>query len=538
MSSRAKNERKGGKGFWNPTGAGPEINALKATKTFDMPRPLLIVSTATDPGNRELMNVRAWKQGEIALASKPSLQESRDPARAREDSYWAKLIPRSPIQVCFLAVVILVISLHLQYLLDVRTPIPHLDDWNLLEKMFRSSDIHRIPAWVFDSTNGHFLVPAALGFLVSWRYLGLDFTSLKLLNFPICLLAFFLVAHVINREIRSRFLRFYLYAGASFVVFSLCFWEHFALGSGFAAILSTLFGGIGLCYLSKAAQPGARWKGNLLAGLLFLLGAVLSLGAGYAAVAAAISLFVVVALKRFLAARPVKHHEAIAYYICVALGLLALLSHPFFQLKSRILRTFFHSVLVMGSAGSAFLDRNTVVAQNVAFLGGMGLVIAVLWIGLHFWRRPASDSRLLPIFSLALVLFGISGCMAVAVGRSYLPPAEFLNSRYTLYPSLCLLGALLYFAGSRLFLLTNVWCLIAAAYVLATVREHQISFYRAQVYRTIEASIRASDTLPDEQLRLALRWRENTKGVRKVTARLRKDRLNVFRSDNQNNVPR
>ena len=97
-----------------------------------------------------------------------------------------------------LALVVLVISLHLKYLWDVRTAVPHQDDWNLLDKMFQSLDAHRVGAWVFDSPNGHFLVPAALAYLFSLHYLSLDLTPLRLLNFPICLAAFFLTAHVIN----------------------------------------------------------------------------------------------------------------------------------------------------------------------------------------------------------------------------------------------------------------------------------------------------------------------------------------------------
>lgn len=459
---------------------------------------------------------------------------ARVAANRAQESYWSKLIPRSAVQVFFLAVVVGAIFVHLQYLLWVRAAIPHLDDWNLLEKMFRSLDTHRVTAWVFDSTNGHFLAPAALGYLVSWRYLGLDLTPLKLLNIPICLMAFFLVAHVVNTQIKSRFLRFYLYAGTSFIVFSLCFWEHFALGSGFAALLSALFGGIGLYYLAKASQPSSRWKGSLLAGLLFLLASILSLGAGYAAAAAAFSLFLIVGLKRMMRSRPLPQSKRIACYLAWALGLLVLVSHPFFHLRTRIVQAFFHSALVMGSVGASSFDRFTVLAHNVAFVCGAMLIAASLWICFHFWQREGSDTRLLPVFSLALVLFGGFGCLAVAVGRAYLPAGEFLNSRYTLYPSICLLGTLLYFAGARIFLLTNMWCFAAIAYVLATIREEQVGFYRPQVYRAMEVAIQTPETLSDDQLRAALRWRENTKGVRKVTARLRKDRLNVFRNSQSN----
>lgn len=475
------------------------------------------------------MEITATDQIEVTAQDKESLTPSRDAKSGAAQSYWARLIPRSVVEICFLVLVVLLIVVQLQYLLHVSATVPHLDDWNSLEKMFRALDIHRITAFVFNSNNGHFEVPAALGYLFSWRYLGLDLTPLKLLNFPLCLLLFLLTAHVINAEVRSRFLRFYLYLGAGLIIFSLCFWEHFALASGFAALLSVLFGGISLYCLAKAAQGLSRWKGNLLAGLIFLLASVLSLGAGYAAMAAAVSLFAIAGLKRLILSRPIPQARRAVYYLSWLIGLLVVVSHPFFHLRGKIIQAFFHSALVMGSVGSSSFDRNTVLAQNVAFVCGAMFIIVSLWIGFHFLRKQSPDSRLLPVFSLALVLFGVFGCVAVAVGRAYLPTSEFLNSRYTLYPSICLLGTLLYFAGSRIFLLANVWCFVAAAYLLATIREEQVGFYRPQLYRAMEAAIKSPDPVSDDQLRSALRWRENTKGARKVIARLKKDRLNVFR---------
>jgi hypothetical protein len=483
------------------------------------------------------MEITATDQGEVAAEDKEFLSPPQGVKNRATESYWTRLIPRRPVEIGLLALVVLVIFVHLQYLLYVSATVPHLDDWNSLEKMFRGLDIHRVSAFVFDSINGHFQVPAALGYLFSWHFLALDLTPLKLLNFPICLLAFLLTAHVINAEIRSRFLRFYLYLGAALIIFSLCLWEHFALASGFAALLSVLFGALSLYCLSKVAQGSSHWKRQLLAGTIFLLASVLSLGAGYAAIAAAVSLFALVGLKRLMLSRPAAPYKRALFYLAWAVGLLMLLSHPFFNLKNRIIQAFFHSALVMGSIGSASFDRNTVLAHNVAFVCGAMLIITSLWIGLHFLQRQTSENRLLPVFSLALVLFGLFGCLAVAVGRAYLPTGEFLNSRYTLYPSVGLLGTLLYFAGSRLFLLTNMWCFAAAAYVLATIREEQVGFYRPGVYRTMDAAIRNPDNLSDDQLRTALRWRENTKGARKVIARLRKDRLNLFHDDTQSNAP-
>jgi hypothetical protein len=474
------------------------------------------------------METSMTAQREVAVGNERSASAPQETTSRQKESYWSKLVPRSLVQVLLIALAALVIAVHLDYLVGVSTTVPHLDDWNLLEKMFRALDIHRVQAWMFDSTNGHFLVPAALGYLISWRYLGLDLAPLRLLNFPICLAAFLSIAHVINSWVRGRFLRFYLYAGTSFIVFSLCFWEHFTLASGFAALLSVLFGGIGLYHLAKATQSSAEWvRGNLLIGFVLILCSVLSLGAGYAAAAAAVCLLGLCALKGLVASRRIPGYRPVLQYAW-AFGLLILFSHPWFRLTSRLVRAVFHSILVMGSSGSIFLDRNTALAQNVAFVVGSVLLIASLWIGLHFLQGRKSPDRLFPTFAFALVLFGVLGCLAVAVGRAYLPTPEFLNSRYTLYPSVCLLGILLYFAAARLFLLPHVWCLAAGAYLLATVTEEQVGFYRPGLYRQMAAVITESDSYSDDQLRSELRWRENTKGVRKVVARMRKDQLNVF----------
>lgn len=482
-----------------------------------------------------LTNAPAGQPEEIIVEQKPFSSRSREARRPAIESYWRKLVPRGPIEILLLGVVVLVVSLHLKYLLDVRAVLPLQDDWNFLDKMFRSLDRHQIGAWVFDCPNGHFLVPAALAYLASFHYSSLDLTSLRLLNFPICLAAFCLTAHVINTQIRSRFLRFYLYAGASFIIFNLCLWEHFALGCGFSAILSALFGSIGLYYIAKATEVAMNWKGDLLVGLVYLIASVLSLGSGYAAVAAAISLFALSSLKRRSASRLIPRYETVVYCLVWALGLLAIVSHPLFHLKSRITKAVFHWVLVAGSAGSSFLDKSTLLAQNVAFVCGAVVVATSLSIGFDFLIRQRSDGRLLRTFALALILFGLLGCMAVAIVRSYLPNGEFLNSRYTLYPCICLLGILLYLACTKVFWLTHIWCLLAAGFLLATGREHQIGFYRPQLHRGMERAINGIDNLSDEQLRAALYWRDNTKGVRRVVARMRRDRLNVFRDGPKTN---
>ena len=411
-------------------------------------------------------NAPAGRAGRNHCGTGTLPSQSRAAVGPANESYWRKLVPRSPTEILLLGVVVLVISLHLKYLLDVRTAIPLQDDWSFLGNMFRAIDTHRAGAWVFDSTNGHFVVPAALAYLFSSSYLSLDLSPLRFLNFPLCLAVFFLVAHVINREIRSRFLRFYLYAGTCFIVFNLCFWEHLALGGGFSAILSVLFGGIGLYYIAKGTQPGANWKSTLLIGLVFLIASVLSLGAGYAATAAALALLALVGLKKLAASRPMPRYRTVICCLACLFGLAAILAHPFFRLTGRVIKAVYHSVLLAGSTGSTFIDKGSLTAHNVAFACGIIVIVASLSIGFDFLTSPSSRNRLLPIFSFALVLFGFSGCIAVAIGRAYLPNSEFLNSRYTLYPSLCLLGILLNFAQSKLFLLTHIWCLIAASYLL------------------------------------------------------------------------
>lgn len=476
-----------------------------------------------------LPNTRATERGEVAIQEEPSQSQLSGGATSPKESVWSKLIPHGLAEVVLLALVVSVISLQLKYLLEVRTEVPHQDDWNLLDRMFQSVDSHRVGAWILSCPNGHFIVPAVLASLVSLRYSSLDLTWMRLLNFPICVVAFFLTAHVINVEVRSRFLRFYLYVGACLLIFNLCLWAHFALACGFTAILSALFGGIGLYYFAKATQASAKWKNHLLIGLGFLIASVLSLGAGYAATAAAISLLTFSWLKKLAVSRPIPKYRTVIYCFACTLAFLAIASHPFFQLKSRIIQAVFHSVLVAGSIGSSFLDTNSLLAQEIAFACGIILVVASLSIGFDFLAGQRPSSQLLPTFSISLVMFGLFGCVAVAIARAYFSSGEFLNSRYTLYPSVCLLGILLYLARRRSFWLANTWCFIAVGYLLGTIREEQVAFFRPPVYRRIEVAMNNADNLSDEQLRATLYFRINTKGVRRVVARMRHDRLNVFR---------
>src|ERR1017187_2508421 len=134
------------------------------------------------------------------MQEKPFPDQSRNVASTVNESYRPKLIPRSLTEIVLVTLDVLVISVHLKYLLEVRTAVPHQDEWSLLDKMFQALDEHQVGAWVFQSRNGHFLVPGALAYLVSLRYLSLDLTPLRLLNFPICLAAFFLAAHAVDRK--------------------------------------------------------------------------------------------------------------------------------------------------------------------------------------------------------------------------------------------------------------------------------------------------------------------------------------------------
>lgn len=480
------------------------------------------------------MDLSATKQEELVVA-KPGSSDQPKAAKRLNESYWSRLIPRSLGEILLAALVVLVICMHLKYLLEVRTTVPHGDEWSLLDGMFRSLDEHRVGAWVFHPRNGHFLIPGTLAYLVSLRLWSLDLAPLRMLNFPACLLAFALTAHVINAQVSSRFLRFYLFAGSSFLIFNLCLWEFFTMGYLFTAILATVFGGMGLYYLAKVVQSAAKWKNNLLTGLVFLIASVLSLGSGYAAVAAALCLLTFAGLKKLVLSHPIPGYKKIVHALAFGLAFLTVASHPFFHLKSRLIQIAFRTVLVAGSFGSSFLDRNILLAQNVAFICGLIVVGISLWIGVHFFLRESFSSRLLPVFSFGLILFGLLGCAAVGIARSF-SNGEFLSSRYTLYPSICLLGILLYFAYSRVFLLINVWCFTAVGFLLGTVKEQQVAVYRPAVYAKIEDAMRNSDNLSDLQLRATLYWQENTKGVRRVVARMRRDRLNVFRGNANSNT--
>ena len=458
-------------------------------------------------------------------------QKSRDTAVTPNNSKWRQLIPHSLGEVLLLALVVLVISIHINYVWRVRAMVPHQDDWTLLDEMFQSIDAHGIGGWLFQQRNGHFVVPACFGYLVSLHCLSLDLTPLRFLNFPIFFLAFLLTAQVINIGVASRLRRFFLYLGACFVIFNLCHWGHFTVAAGFTTILSALFGALGLYFLARATQLSSRRKTNIFTGLGFLIASVLSFGTGYAATAAAVSLFALLGLKKLVLSRTVPGLKIATYCLVVALGIFTIAIYQSSELK-QLIATAFRAVVVAGSVWSSFFDdKNSVMVQNIAVAGGLSLVVASLYIGRNFATRQTPCGQPLPIFSLALILFGLSGCLAVAFGRSQLPLGELLATRYTLYPSIWLLGTLLYFAGSRALLLGSMWCLAAAGYIAGTAPELGTAPYRPAAFKAIEVAIENIDLVSDEDLQTTLYWRENTAGVRRVVERMRKDRLNVFRAN-------
>lgn len=483
-------------------------------------RPLVDPNQAPAGRNRRRSKMRNVAMKDRSVLVKP-------PAAANsEQRQRFNLSPRRLAEISLAVLTVVVIFLQLKYLWNVRTGVPHQDEWSLLAEMFQAADGRQLGVWLLQPRNGHFLVPGTVAYLMSWRFFSLDLTALRLFNFPICLAAFFLTAHVINVGIQSRFLRFYLYLGVSFIIFNLCLWEHFAQAYGFTAILSALFGGMGLYYVAKALLRTAKWKSELLVGLVLLIASVLSLGAGYAAVAAASSLAALCHLKKLKSW--IANYGTVLRYTGYAIALLIIVSHPFFRLKSTIIQTVLHSVLVAGSIASSIVDQKSLLAQDIAFVFGSILIVTSLLVAGHFLTRQPACGKVLPSFSFGLVLFGLFGCGAVAVARWYFPDAAFLYPRYTLYPSICLLGALLYFARSSAFWRANIWCLAAAGYLVATIKELHVAPFRPVVYQKITAAIANIDNLSDEDLKAALYWRENTKGVRRVVARMRRDRLNVF----------
>ena len=406
---------------------------------------------------------------------------------------------------------------------------PHQDDWSLLNGMFRAVDAGEVSAWIFRPRNGHFPVVTNLGYYFTLQFMALDLSALRLFNFPICLAAFLLTLRVILRHVRSDAMRAYQALGAACLIFNLSFWEHFTVAGGFAALIALPFAGAGLYQLSTAFDSPDRIRRATLAPIL--LGcAVLSFGSGYAAWLAAFLIVALVAWRNWETPRRMPSYPWILYCASGLLLLCIAASHPAFDLGSRFFRYVLHFVSVTGALWATPFDAAQM-AQNSAFFCGIAVIALAMWAVLDFIiRRPQHGARL-QIFAISLVLFGLAACAAVSAGRPGLPDGEFLSSRYTVQPAICLLGLLLYAARARTFLFANVWCLIITSYVFGAVEESQVGRHRPAVYSSIAAAMRGIEKLPDGDIGRTFYWQEDIPAVRRVVGRMQKERLNIFRHD-------
>jgi len=338
--------------------------------------------------------------------------------------------------------------------------------------------------------------------------------------------ALLLSARMVHGHLPRDYPRFYLYAGLSFVIFSLCLWEHFTQGCGFSSLLSALCGACFLYQWTKVCHVPGRRVVHLLAGLALLAASILSFGIGYVSLAGAVGLLVLRGMRRFTGTGS-RAWVWIVQGGIAGLAVLAIASHPRLKMTGRLFRTVYHAVLVVGSPGSVAFD-NPVMAQNAGFAFGLLTAAIAMWIVADFLRRSESGLSVLPQFATAIVLFGLASCAAVAVARPELPDQEFLSSRYTLQACLLLLGCLFYLAETRLPLLAHAWCLVAVCYGFSLVKEEQIAPHRRIAGDNIATTIRVADTVSDEDLANRLYWYENLPKVRSVIARLKSDRLNIF----------
>lgn len=437
-------------------------------------------------------------------------------------------MPRTKAQILLSALTLLIIGIHLRYVINVDPSVPHQDEWSMLDGMFRALDAHQLWAWIMERRSGHFIVFVKMGYLVSLRCFSLNLAPLRLLNFPTCLVGFVLAASVIHKQVKSQPLRFYLYLGVAFVAFNLCLWEHFTQPGGLSTVLSAVLGGVAVYFVAKTlTHPGQSFRYWAVALTVACL-SILSFSIGYAALAAAISLFALSAAQTWLGARRRPWFPDLSFFLLIGLGSLALVSHPALHFPGTLLRLVFRSCLVAGSTwGSAF--DNPVVAQNAGFIIGSVVLLLSCWTVFDYLTRGSRAGNLLRTFAAGLVLFGVAACVAVALARPGLPDGEFLSSRYTLEAAICLLGLLLYSASSRIFLLAHVWTLAGLGYLLPTVKEQQVALYRPGVYDRIEAAMRGIDKMSDAQIGATFYFNEDYNAIRAVTERCRKDRLNVFR---------
>lgn len=184
-------------------------------------------------------------------------------------------------------IVLVLIAAQLWYVWKVRTGVPHQDDWTGLDDMFRARDSHHVLEWLFSTRNGHFGVPAGLGYLTALSFFSLDLTPLRFAGFFICLASFALVVRVIRTELTSRARRHYVYLGAAFLIFNLCFWEHFTQAGAYGALLCLLLSSTGIYHACRVARSNTDIGREVSISVLFLVAAIVSFGAGYIGVGAA-----------------------------------------------------------------------------------------------------------------------------------------------------------------------------------------------------------------------------------------------------------
>ncbi|CAA9242752.1 MAG: hypothetical protein AVDCRST_MAG42-2110 [uncultured Chthoniobacterales bacterium] len=425
---------------------------------------------------------------------------------------------------------LLVIGLQFSYLRTVSTSIPHQDEWMLLDAMFQSFDSNNVVGWLFHSRNGHFGLTGKLSYLLSLQFFSLDLAPLRFLNFPVCLLGLVLSARVVMQHVSQPAIRWCVISGAALLLFNLCMWEHFSQGSAFATILAAVIGGAGLYYVVRALYAERARIKNLTVAFVWIIFAILSFGIGYAALAAAFALVTLWLSKRLIGTQPVGWSRPAILGAAAVAATLALLSHPLLNLGLPLRGYLYHFLLVAGAIWASPFE-NPPLAQKIAYICGLAVFSVSLYALADFVtsdRRRAEGFR---AFGIAIILFGLGACAAVAAARPGLPEQEFLSSRYTLQTSIAALGLLFYFATKSRVLLGQLWSFVAIGYLFATVEEWQTGPFRPAVYESIEATVRRIETVPDAELASSLYWNEDLAPIRRVATRLERDRLNVFRND-------
>ena len=425
---------------------------------------------------------------------------------------------------------LLVVTVHFSYLRTVSTSVPHQDEWMLLDDMFQSLDANNTAGWLFHSRNGHFGLTGKLSYLVSFHFFSLDLAPLRFLNFPVCLLGLVLTARVVMQHVRQPAIRWCVISGAALLLFNLCMWEHFSQGSAFATILAAIIGGVGLYYLVQALYSERSRIKHVSLALVWIVLAILSFGIGYAALAASFALVSLWLSNRLIGPQRVAWLRPAVWCVALFIAALALFSHPLVGLGFPLRGYLYHFLLVAGAIwASAF--ENPELAQKAAYICGLAVFSVSLYALAEFVTSDRSRAERFRAFGIAMILFGLGACAAVAAARPGLPDQEFLSSRYTLQTSVAALGLLLYFATNHRVSLGQLWSFVAIGYLFATVEEWQTGPYRPAVYQSIEATVRRAETVPDAELATSLYWSEDVAPIRRVATRLERDRLNVFRND-------